>query len=443
MRRPLSRRTLLRGSGVALALPWLEAMTPRMRAWATPELPRRLAFVYVPNGAHMPDWKPQQEGRLLQLPWILEPLDDHRDSLLVLSGLTQDKARANGDGPGDHARAAAAFLTGVQPYKSASELRLGISADQVAAQRIGHHTAFASLELGCDGSSQSGQCDSGYACAYSSHLAWTGASTPLAKETEPRAVFDRLFLGGASPEERAQRARLVPSQRSILDRARAEAKRLAGRLGARDRAKLDEYLTAVRQLEGRLQRFSGEAQPLVDEDERPAEQAEGFRERAEALFDVLALAFQTDSTRVATFMMANEGSNRSYPEVDVSGGHHEISHHGDKPEKQEQIRRINRHHMTIFAGFLDRLRSIPEGDGSLLDQCMIVYGSGIADGNRHAHHDLPLLVAGSGGGSLWPGRHLKFESETPATNLFLSLLDRMGAGVPALGDSTGRLEGLG
>lgn len=446
MSKLLSRRRVLKGLGVSLALPWLEAMTPALSLAAaanqtTP--PRRLAFVYVPNGVNMADWTPPNLGPNFALPRILRPLQMFRDDILVLSGLTCDKARAHGDGGGDHARAMSAFLTGCQPRKThGTDLRAGISADQVAAQRIGRNTRFPSLEIGCEGGGQAGNCDSGYSCAYSSNLSWRGPSTPNPKEVNPRAVFDRLFGSDNRTEAAQGRARRERYNLSILDFVAEDANRLQNRLGRNDQQRLDEYLTGVRELEQRLARAAGEQAPVPGAS-RPTGIPASYTEHIRLMSDLLVLAFQTDSTRIATFVYAIEGSNRNYRHIGISEGHHDLSHHENRREKLEKITQINVFHMTQFAYLLNRLKEIREGDATLLDNCMIVYGSGNSDGNRHNHDELPILIAGKGGGSLPTGRHLRFPRETPITNLWLSLLDRVGVtGVDSLGDSTGRLWGL-
>lgn len=436
-----TRRTFLRGAGVLLGLPWLEGFA--FGRGLDKRGPKRLIFVYVPNGMHMSHWTPAAEGKNFPLSPTLTPLAPYHSELLLLSGLTHDKARANGDGPGDHARAAAAFLTGAQPRKtSGADLRAGISADQIAAQALGTETRLRSLELGCESTRASGECDSGYACAYSNHIAWAGPSTPLPKETNPRALYDRLFLGGRSPEEREQRKRLALQEQSILDWVREDAERLQRRLGQADRARLEEYSTSVRELERRLAAFAKERPLVVDPAARPEGVPENFAAYVRLMFDVLVLALRTDSTRIATFMIANEGSNRAYPEVGAPEGHHELSHHGDDPEKLAKIARINLLHSECLAHFLAGLAAVEEGEYNLLANSVVVYGSAIADGNRHDHHDLPLLLAGSAGGKLTTGRHLRYPKDTPATNLYRSLLAIMGHPLPSIGDSTGLLSGL-
>jgi hypothetical protein len=432
----LSRRTVLRGFGAALALPWLEAMVPlRSLAPAT----RRVAFLFVPNGVHIPDWSPTDEGKQYKLPYLLEPLAEQRESLLVLSGLTQDKARANGDGPGDHARSSAAFLTGAQPKKTAGDdIHVGVSVDQVAAQKIGAATRFRSLELGCEAGRQSGQCDSGYACVYSSNISWKTARTPNTKEVNPRLVFDRLFGfdGFESAEDRAQRAR---RRKSLLDLVGGDAKRLGRELGASDRHKLDEYLSGVRELERRIDHALKE-KPVSADIERPIGIPDDYGAHIRLMSDLLVLAFQSDLTRIATFMYANEGSNRTYGFLGVPEGHHTLSHHGGDHAKEQQVRKINRFHTEQLAYFLKRLQDTREGDANLLDNSLIVYGSGIGDGNRHNHDELPFLLAGSGGGFVKSGRHLRLPRDTPANNLYLSLLDYMQVPTATLGDSSGRLS---
>lgn len=441
----ISRRTVLRGLGVSMALPWLECMTPVARAagagLAGP--PRRMAFIFVPNGVHVPDWIPKNEGYGYQLPYILEPLAALQDDFLVLSGLTHDKGRANGDGPGDHARSASVFLTGAQPRKTdGANIRSGMSVDQAAAAKIGALTRFPSLELGCEAGRSAGNCDSGYSCAYSSNISWTSESTPKGKETNPRLVFERLF-GNSKPQQRDENlARREALRKSILDYISDDARRLQQRLGGTDQRKLDEYLTAVREIERRIERV--EKEPAITDlgYPAPAGTPEDYGEHIRLMCDMIVLAFQTDTTRVATLMFANAGSNRSYRQIGIGDGHHDLSHHRGDPAKHAKIRDINRFHISQFAYLLEKLKSIPEGEGTLLDNCMIGYGSGLCDGDRHNHDNLPMLLAGRGGGTIDPGRHIRYPLETPMCNLFMSLLDRMGASVEYLGDSTGRLPGL-
>jgi hypothetical protein len=403
-----------------------------------------MAFLYVPNGVHMPDWTPEGTDRDFELPSILRPLEPFRDDLLVLSGLAQENAYALGDGPGDHARSLACFLTGVHPVKTdGADIRAGVSVDQVCAQRIGRYTRFPSLELGIEEGRQAGGCDSGYSCAYSSNISWRSPTTPVPKEINPRLVFERLF-GNDDPTESAEsRARRRHFRKSILDFVNRDAKRLADRLGRNDRRKLDEYLTSVRELEVRLARAeSGGDADAARGYEKPAGIPRDVAGHYRLMSDLLVLALQADLTRVATFMFANEGSNRNYPDLGVTDGHHELSHHGGDPKKHEKIRTINTFHVEQLAYLAGRMKEVREGDGTLLDHAMLVYGSGIGDGNRHNHHDLPVLMLGRGGGTIATGRHVVYAQHTPLNNLFLAMLDRMATPVEAIGDSTGRLPRL-
>lgn len=437
MQHQISRRTVLRGAGATLALPLFESLATATRG---AEVPLRIAFVYVPNGVHMPDWLPEDSGKRksagrqplpTELPAILRELDRHRSKLCLLEGLTSDKARANGDGPGDHARACAAYLTGTQPVKAdGSVISVDISADQVIAQALGDRTRFRSLQLGLEGGRQAGQCDSGYPCAYSGNLSWSTAHTPLVHETKPRELFDRMFGSGLAHLSAEERERRTRERKSILDFVRRDAKNLSRSLSVADRRKLDEYLTGLRELEERIARTTNQVDVEL---ERPTGTPREYEEHATLMFELLALAFATDSSRIATFMLANEGSNRTYRELDLKEGHHSLSHHGKDPLKQASIAAINRHHIRIFGAFLDRLQGLEEDGEPLLDRTLIVYGSGIADGNSHAHHDLPQLLAG-GGGRLPQGEHLWFERDTPVSNFHRTLFHTVGLEGYAPGD---------
>ena len=446
MSRPIPRRTLLRGLGTAVALPLLEGMLPlNALAQSAPKVkPVRLAFLFVPNGMHMADWTPTTQGPNFALPYLLEPLLKVRRSISVLSGLAQQNARALGDGGGDHARSAAAWLTGCHPRKTAgADIKAGISADQIAAQKIGRKTPFPSLEIGCERGAQAGNCDSGYSCAYSSSIAWRGEATPVAKEVDPRLVFERFFGNGNAGETRESRDRRGRYKQSILDFVMEDAKQLQKQLGVQDQRKLDEYFSGVREIEQRLEwaeRASDEAETAGVK--RPAGIPRDYGAHLRLMSDMMVLAFQADLTRVSTFMFANEGSNRSYRNIDIADGHHELSHHGRSPEKQQKVRAINRFHTEQLAYLLEKMQSIQEDDGTLLDNSMIVYGGGISDGDRHNHDDLPLILVGKGGGTLRTGRHIRYPKETPMSNLFLSMLDRMGVRAENIGDSTGRLQQL-
>lgn len=439
----LSRRTFLTGVGATLGLPLLEAMHPVRSAFAAEEMahPVRTAFVFFPNGAIMPAWTPQGEGEDYALSETLEPLAKLKGEFNVITGLAQDNGRAKGDGPGDHARSAASFLTGAHPVKtSGANIQVGMSADQVAAQQIGRLTRLPSLEIGIESGRTAGSCDSGYSCAYSSTISWKSPSTPMAKEINPRLVFERLFGTADDVKNQAQRNRF---RKSVLDIVADDATSLKGRLGQTDRRKIDEYFTSVRELELRIARAENAARDTPRPDfKTPDGVPKDLDEHIRLMYDLLVLAFQTDTTRVATFMLANEGSNRAYRMVGVNSGHHQLSHHRNDEEKISEIKKIDLYLVKHFAYFLEQLKSIKEGDGTLLDHSMVLYGSGLSDGNRHRHEDLPLVLAGRAGGTVRTGRHMKFASETPMNNLFLSMLDRTGAQVESIGDSSGRLKGL-
>lgn len=445
----LHRRTFLRGLGAAIALPMLDAMRPvSVLAGGSKDgkPPVRMAFLFVPNGAHMQDWTPTQEGADFDLPWILDPLKAHKKDLLVLSGLAHDRGRANGDGGGDHARSAANWLTGAQPLKSeGSQIRVGRSADQVAAAVLGQQTRFASIEMGLEAGRQGGKCDTGYSCAYSNNISWRDDTTPMTREINPRLIFERLFANELPKQQGESFARRKLFRKSILDFVLDDAKALSAKVGGTDREKIDQYLYAVRDIEQRVER----AEKMVAANtevakgyEIPEGIPESYEEHAKIMCDMLVLAFQADVTRVATFMLANEGSNRSYRNIGVSDGHHNLSHHQGDHAKHLKIREINKFHVQQLAYILNKLKSIPEGNGNMLDNSMICYGGGLADGDRHQHDNLPLLLAGGGGGTLLTGRHMRFSPETPMCNLLVSMLERVGAPVSSFGDSTGALRGL-
>jgi hypothetical protein len=439
----LSRRTVLRGLGAAIALPWLEAMNPQI-ASAAPggPAPRRMAFLYVPNGVHMQDWTPTEVGPGYKLPWTLQPLESFKDDFSVITGLAQHNAEAMGDGGGDHARSLACFLTGAHALKTdGAGIRAGVSVDQLAAQQIGRETRLPSLELGIERGALSGSCDAGYSCAYSSNISWRSANAPMAKEINPKLVFDRLFAVGKSGATPIEETKRKLYQASIIDFVLDDAQQLQKRLGLNDGHKIDEYLTSVREIEVRIAKF-GAAEILPPTGaSRPHGIPDNLREHIRLMFDLIAVAFQCDITRICTFMFANEASNRDYALLNVAEGHHDLSHHGGDKAKHEKLKIINRFHIEQFAYFLGKLKGIREGNGLLLDNVMIVYGSGISDGDRHNHDDLPILLAGRGNGTLKPGRHLKVEPQ-PLNNLFLTMLDRMGVKLDRLGDSTGRLTKL-
>ena len=442
-RKSLARRTFLRGIGTTLALPFLDAMVPAFGATTGSAKPAiRLAFVYVPNGIIMKYWTPAAEGPAYDFMPAMQALEPFRDKLLVLSGLAQVQGRALGDGAGDHARAGATWLTGVHPKKTEVDIHAGISADQIAARELAKTTQFGSLEIGLESPALAGNCDSGYSCAYTNTISWRTPTTPLPVEVSPRALFERLFGDGDSTDSQARLAALN-EQRSILDYVRDDVSRLESGLGPRDRNKLDEYVESIRDIERRIQKAEEQnATVKMPVMERPTAIPEEFEDHARLMIDLQAIAFQADLTRVISFMMAREGSNRSYRSIGVSDGHHSVTHHMNDPEKIEKVHKINTHHVETFAYMLEKLRSTPDGDGNLLDHSLILYGSSISDGNAHTHHDLPIVLAGSGAGQFKTGRHIRYPKDTPLNNLLLSMLHTAGVPADKWGDSTGELPKL-
>jgi hypothetical protein len=440
-KKSLPRRTFLQGMGVSLALPLLDAMSPAMSTGAKPIV--RLGFVYVPNGAIMDQWTPATKGADFQFTTILKPLEPYRERLLVLSGLAQVNGRALGDGAGDHARAGATFLTGVHPKKTeGANIQAGISADQIAAKELGRFTQLASLELGIESNQLAGGCDSGYSCAYTNTVSWRSATTPLPIENNPRALFERLFGDGESTDSAARLA-LLEKQQSILDYVSSSINRLGKSVNPADRAKLNEYLEAIRDVERRIQKAEQQNASLkLPVIERPTAVPEEFEDHFKLMVDLMALAFQTDMTRVITMMMAREGSNRAYRSIGIADGHHNLTHHQNDADKISKVAKINELQVKMFAALLERLKSTPDGNGNLLDHSLILYGSSLGDGNLHTHHDLPIVVAGSAAGQVKGNRHLIYPKDTPLNNLLLDMLEK--AGVPAenFGDSTGKLNCL-
>ena len=433
----INRRTILRGAGASLSLPLLEIMQPASAAVA-PTAPTRMAFVFFPNGAVMDKWRPSGGEHDFKLNASMESLEQHRDDLLLFTGLTQHHARANGDGGGDHARCASAFLTGAQPKKTkGADIRVGQSVDQAAASIIGHQTRLPSLELGIERGRNAGSCDSGYSCAYSTNISWKSESLPNAKEIVPRLAFERMF--GDASQAKDQKLR-QQTRKSILDFVADDAQRLRKVAGGADRRKLDEYFNSVREIEQRMDRADRMAPVEIPEMNLPEGVPKELAEHLALMYDLMILAFQTDSTRIATFMVGDAGCNRKYREVGVEDGHHQLSHHQSKEEKLKQIAKIDKWLVEQFSAFLTRMKNVQEGEGNLLDNSMVLYGSGIADGMRHHHHDLPIVVAGKGGGSLNTGRYIATPNETPLNNLLLSMSERVGADLKELGDSTGALK---
>ncbi|MDQ6708376.1 MAG: DUF1552 domain-containing protein [Acidobacteriota bacterium] len=443
--RSLPRRTFLRGIGTTLALPLLDAMVPAMAATrltaAKPVV--RLGFVYVPNGIIQKGWLPSKTGTGYEMASTMKPLEAYREKMLVLSNLMQNGGRALGDGAGDHARAGATWLTGVHPKKTeGSDIHAAISADQIAADEFGKKTQLASLEIGLEEPSLAGGCDSGYSCAYTNTISWRNPTMPNPMEVNPRAVFERLFGDGETTDP-AARLKRMNEDRSILDFVRGDVARLEPGLGSRDKRKLDEYLEGIRDIERRIQKAEEQnATVKIPVFERPDGIPDEFEEHAKLMSDLMVIAFQTDMTRVVSFMMAREGSNRSYRSIGISDGHHSVTHHQNDPEKIAKTMKIDQLHVKTFGYLLGKLDATPDGDGTLLDHSMILFGSSISDGNAHTHHDLPLVLAGGAAGQVKGGRHVRYAPETPMNNLLLTMLDKSGVHAEKLGDSTGKLDQL-
>ena len=439
-KRSLPRRTFLRGVGATLALPLLDAMVPAATALANTaaKTSPRLGFIYIPNGANMSAWTPGGDSGALELSRSLQPLANVRDHVVIPTGLDHRQAEAWGDGNGEHSRASAVWLNGVHPKRTeGADVQAGTTADQLAAEQLGQDTPLPSLELALENSFVVGNCDNGYSCVYTNTFSWRTPTTPLPMEHNPRVVFERLFGEGGTSTQRAAR---LAEDRSILDAVREDMSRLEQTLGVGDRSRVNQYLDAVREIERRIPQAelqSGDTLPDVLE--RPVGIPESFDEHARLMFDLQALAFQADITRVFTFLIGREQTAQSFPEIGVPDPHHAMSHHQMDVEKLEKYAMINTYQVSLLAEFLEKLQATEDGDGTLLDQAMILYGGGISDGDQHSHMDLPLILAGGGGGKLKGCRHLKYEGETPMTNLLVSMLDKAGVRVDTLGDSTGEL----
>ncbi len=434
----MTRRSILRGLGVSLAIPSLESFA----VGGVSGIPLRMGFTYIPNGVIMDEWRPLETGPLKSLPNSLQPLQNHTADFQVISGLNHTKAYANGDGGGDHARANATFLTGCQARKTAGkDIKVGVSVDQIAADAIGDKTKLRSLELSCDGVRRSGKCDSGYSCAYQYNLSWKTESMPMVPESNPRLVFERLFGNASSPTDRKGQLKRRALNKSILDFALQGASNFNKRLGKLDQEKLSEYFTSVRELEKRIEREEKNWEKLPDL-KSPVGIPENYRAHLRLMFDMMVLAFQSDSTRISSFLLAHDGSNRSFRDIGVPEGHHSLSHHKNDPEKIKKLAKIDQFYSEQFAYFIDKLSTTQEIDGSrLLDHCMIVFGGGISDGNRHRHSDLPVLLAGGSSHGLTTGRHVDYEG-VPMTNLYLGMLDRAGVQASQVGDSSGLIKDL-
>ena len=434
----INRRHFLRGLGISLGLPAFDSLRTAHAAPAA-GVPLRMSFLYVPNGVILDPWRPIGEGKEFQFGATMQPIAAHKEDLHIITGFEQANGWSGGDGGGDHARASATILTGARPRKTAgSDIHLGMSVDQVAAQHVGGATRFRSLELSCDAVRRAGACDSGYSCAYQFNLSWRSDTSPATPETNPRQVFERLF-GAGSGEERARSfVARQEKQKSILDFVMEDARSLEKSLGRNDRNKLDEYLTGVWEIEQRIEASKRFGPPPDPGSEAPESGIpSSYEEHMRLMMDMQILALQTDSTRISTLLLAHDGSNRSFKEIGVGDGHHSLSHHQNDAAKMEKIAKIDHFYMRQFAYYLERMKAVKESDGgSLLDHSMVVYCSGLSDGNRHRHDDLPVIVAGKAGGKFQPGRHTKLAANTPMSNLYVRMLGELGVKVDRFGDST-------
>ena len=435
-KKTLSRRTVLRGLGASLALPLLDSMIPALSsASAQAAQPtKRLGVVYVPNGMAMKSWTPATEGNDFEITRILQPLATYRDRMLVLTGLNGPRSNA-----GVHASASTRFLTGAIPARVESDLQAAVSIDQLVARQLGRETQLGSLELALDKNDVFGSCDIGFSCQYTSTIAWRDANTPLPMETNPRLVFERLFgdIGTTDPAVRLQRLR---KDQSLLDAVSDRVSELNRSVGAGDRARLDQYLDAVRDVERRIQMAEAQSNRELPEVEQPSGIPDSYEEHAKLMFDMQVLAYQTDLTRVITFMLGRELSGRTYAEIGVPDSHHPTSHHRDDPVLYEKVTKINEFHTSLFAYYLDKLDATPDADGSLLDNMLLLYGAGMSDSNRHSNAGLPLVLLGGGAGTLKGGRHIRYTEGTPINNLHLTMLDKMGVPVDNLGYSTDQFD---
>jgi hypothetical protein len=441
-RKALNRRTILKGLGAAISLPFLDAMTPAFAASTPAANPVRLAWFYLPNGIDMRNWTPATEGPLGNLPDILAPLNPLKEHISVLSNLTANWGRPLLVGAGDHGRALAAYMTGVEVYRTAgADLKLTTSADQLAANAIGHLTKLPSLEVGLEEVRQAGNCDNGYSCAYCYNVSWKTPQQPLPPISNPRNLFERLF-GDDIAEAPAAHAKRLAMRQSILDNAMNDTRKLEATLGGTDRRKLDEYLTSVREIEQAVERSEKGGMVIDPGIEKPFGVPHEFPDYFRLMTDMMVVAFKADITRISTIMVGREGSTRPYPEIGIPDGHHPLTHHMGNMQMLEKVHQINILHATLFAEFLTKLKNTKEGDSNLLDQSLIVYGSGLSDGNVHTHDQLPTVLAGRGGNFVSPGRHIVYQRETPVANLFATMIERVGVRPEHVGDSTGTLAGL-
>jgi hypothetical protein len=444
-----SRRGFLRGLGASVALPALDIFRPLLaagveRAVATTAsgAPLRMAYLYIPNGVNLEFWRPKGGNSSYKMGETFKPMEALRNDFQIFTGFEQKNASAGGDGAGDHARGVATFLTSARARKTAgSDISLGISADQIAALAAQNSTRLSSLELSADGVRKAGQCDSGYSCAYQFNLSWRSENQPMTPESNPRAVFERLFGAGDATERTTSLGQRYASKKSVLDFVQQDAKALQKYLGRSDRHKMDEYLTGVREIERQIEKAEAMGIPADPGVPAPEAQPDSYKEQLRLMFDMMVLAFKTDSTRISTFLMAHDGSNRSFQDIGVSDGHHSLSHHHRNPKNLEKLAKIDLFYMEQLAYFLDRLKNTPDVDGkSLLHNSMIVYGGCISDGDKHNHNDLPIIVAGNAGGAFSPGRHVELGEDVPLANLYLRMLEEFGVKEKRFGDSTGALR---
>ena len=442
-KRAISRRTILRGAGAAIALPLLDAMIPALTAAqnTAAKTVRRLGVVYHPNGVVYENWLPTGVGSEFKFSRVLTPLEKFRDRLVVVTGLADRQAEALGDGAGDHSRASGSYLTGVHVRKSDSQVLNGISMDQIAARTFERDTQLSSLQLTVDANSLVGSCDVGYSCAYSNTLSWLTPTLPLMSENDPRVVFERLFGASDSTDRRVREARLH-EDRSILDSINDRVRELQRKLGPADTTKVSDYLESLRAVERQIQKAEEQSARELPDVTRPVGIPGSFEEHVELLYDLQVLAYQCDITRVITFMYGREQSARTYPQVGVPDPHHQLSHHANDPEKLEKCTKIQVLHVEMFTKYLEKLAAVREGDGSLLDSSVILFGSGLSNSDRHTHGPLPTVVVGGGAGTIKGGRHLVYPDGTPFSNLHLTLLDKVGVPVDKLGDSTGKINEL-
>ena len=440
-KKAISRRTILQGAGTVIALPLLDAMIPAFAPAATTAPVKRFGVVYHPNGVIYDKWLPTGAGSQFELSPTLKGLEPFKDKLIVVTGLFSDQAEPLGDGGGDHSRACGSYLTGVHVKKSDSIVENAVSMDQIAAKAFESETQLSSLQMTADENSLLGSCDLGYSCAYSATLSWLTPTLPLMAENNPRVLFERMFGSSDSTDARVRAARLQ-QDKSLLDSVNDRVNQLQRKLGTADNRKMDDYLAALRDVERRIQKAEEQSSRELPDVHQPAGIPDTFEEQVRLLYDLQLLAYQSDLTRVITFMYGREQTGRPYPQIGVPEPHHPITHHQGDPVKMEKCTRIQRYHIALFAEYLEKLRKTPDGDGSLLDHVILLYGSGISNSDRHTHGPLPTFVVGGGAGTLKGGRHLIYPEHTPLTNLQLTLLNKLGVPSERLGDSSGQFKEL-